>query len=64
MMNQPSAPDSSLSLMLIEAGLTVIALAAALCWPRLARSWFSRIERAFGRFAKRKTAAVVTKNEN
>jgi len=46
--------------MLIEAGLTLIALAVAFCRPRLARSWFSRIERALGHFAKRKIAAVVT----
>jgi hypothetical protein len=60
MMTQASAHDSSLTLVLIEAGLTLIALAVALCWPRLARSWFSRIERAFGLFAKRKITAVVT----
>src|SRR5258708_36059407 len=60
MMTQPSAHDSSLSLMLIEAGLSLIALAVACCWPRLARSRFTRIERAFGRFAKRKMLAVVT----
>src|SRR5438270_9900817 len=59
-MTQPSVNDSSLSLMLIEAGLTLIALAAAVCWPRLGDSWFKRIERAFTGFARRKTLAVVS----
>jgi hypothetical protein len=46
--------------MLIEAGLTTIALAVAMCWPRLASSWFRAIERAFLRLARRKGLAVVS----
>src|SRR6266567_1697000 len=59
-MTQPSAHDNSLSLMLIEAGLTLIALGAAACWPRLARSRFRRIEQGFQGLARRKTLAVVS----
>ncbi len=46
--------------MLIECGLTLIALAVALCWPQLANSGFGRIERVFGSFARRKTLAVIS----
>jgi len=45
--------------MLIEACLTAIAVAAAFCWPRPASSWFSRIERAFARLARRKRLSVA-----
>ncbi len=55
------APDSETgpSLMLIEAGLTAIAVAAAFCWPRLGANCFSRIERAFARLARRKGLSVA-----
>jgi hypothetical protein len=46
--------------MLIEAGLTTIALAVAMCWPRLASSRFRAIEQAFLRLARRKGLAVVS----
>jgi hypothetical protein len=55
-----SSPDNSPSLPLIEGGLTLIAIAAAFCWPRLGVSWFSRLERALGKLAARKRLAVVT----
>ena len=47
------------SLMLIEACLTAVAAAVAFCWPRLGATWFARIERAFGRLARRKSLAVA-----
>ena len=59
-MTHPTAHDSSLSLMLIEAGLSTIALAVAMCWPRLASSRFRRIELAFLRLARRKRLAVAS----
>src|SRR5580658_3435546 len=54
-------PDSQggVSLNLIEAGLTAIAVAASFAWPRLGSSWFARIESTFGRLARRKGAAVA-----
>jgi hypothetical protein len=47
------------SLVLIEAGLTGMAIAVVFAWPRLGSSWFSRIERALGRLARRKRLAVA-----
>jgi hypothetical protein len=55
----PSAPQNDASLMLIEGGLTLIALAVPFAVPRLANSWFARIEYAFGRLARRKGYAVL-----
>jgi hypothetical protein len=45
--------------MLIEGGLTVIALAIPFALPRLGNPWFSRIERAFGRLARSRGKAVA-----
>lgn len=59
-MIQSSSPDGSLSLMIMEASLTAIAVAAAFAWPHLCAGWFSRIERALGRLARRPQLAVVT----
>jgi hypothetical protein len=54
-------PDSGhgTSLKIIEGGLTVIAIAAAFCWPRLGSGYFSRIERGFGRLARKQGLAVA-----
>jgi hypothetical protein len=54
-----SAPENNVSLMLMEGGLTVIAFALPFAIPRLANSWFLRIERAFGRLARRGGIAVL-----
>jgi hypothetical protein len=45
--------------LVIEAGLTAIAIAVSFAWPRLGSAWFSRIELAFGRLARRKGLAVA-----
>jgi hypothetical protein len=45
--------------MLIEGGLTTIAIAIAFAWPRLGASWFSGIEHAFGRLARKQHLAVI-----
>jgi hypothetical protein len=45
--------------MLIEGGLTAIAVAMAFAWPRLGCAGFSRIERCLGRFARKQGLAVV-----
>src|SRR5258708_15360831 len=55
----PSSPDRGTWLLAVEVGLTVVAIAVAFCWPRLGSSYFSRIERAFGRLARRKGLAVA-----
>src|ERR1700721_2815181 len=57
MVDTPS-PAAAPSLMLIEAGLTAIAIAAAFALPRLGSPLFSRIERAFGRLARRRHLSV------
>src|SRR5258708_7157769 len=54
-----SAPKDGPSLILIEGGLTAIAFAVAFCLPRLGSAWFSRVERAFGRLARRKNLSVA-----
>jgi hypothetical protein len=48
------------SLMLIEGGLTTIAIAAAFALPRIGSSWFSSIEKNFSRIARRKALSVAT----
>jgi len=44
---------------MIEGCLTAIAFALAFCWPRLGATNFSRVERTFGRLARRKGLSVV-----
>jgi len=58
MILSPSA-DRRTSLIAIECALTVVAIAAAFCWPRLGSSYFSRIERAFRRLARKQGLAVA-----
>jgi hypothetical protein len=48
------------SLLIIETGVSLIALAFALCWPRAGSSVFAGIERAFGRLAARPGLSVLT----
>jgi hypothetical protein len=54
-----SASDHGTSLMMIEGGLTLVGIAVAFCWPRLGAGYFSRIERAFTRLARRRGLAVA-----
>jgi uncharacterized membrane protein (UPF0136 family) len=54
-----SAPKDGPSLILIEGGLTAIAFAVAFSLPRLGSDWFSRVERAFGRLARKKSLSVA-----
>jgi hypothetical protein len=55
-----AAPATGLSLDLIEAGLTVIAVALSFAWPGLGAAWFARVERAFTRLARRRALAVLS----
>lgn len=51
--------ENGISLTLLEGGLTTIVFAGAFAWPRLAENWFKRIERAFGRLARKQGMTVV-----
>jgi hypothetical protein len=55
----PPNPEPGPSLRIIEGSLTVIAAVVAFCFPRLGASYFLRIERAFGRLARRQGLAVA-----
>ena len=46
-------------MLFVEGSLTAIACAVAFAWPRLGAGWFLLIERAFGRFARRRMLAVA-----
>ncbi|MGA2634042.1 MAG: hypothetical protein ABSF16_07405 [Terracidiphilus sp.] len=46
-------------MLLIEGGLTLIAIAGAFCLPHLGSSVFRRMERAFGRLARKQGLAVA-----
>src|ERR1700722_681718 len=52
-------PGHGPSIRMIEFSLTVIAVVLAFCFPRLGSRYFSRIERAFGRLARRQGLAVA-----
>ncbi len=54
-----AAAKPGVSLMLLEGCLTALAVALAFCWPSLGSKYFSRIEQAFTRLARRKKLAVV-----
>jgi hypothetical protein len=53
------AADTAPSLMMIEAGLTAIAVAVSFALPGLGASWLARTERAFARLARRKGLSVI-----
>jgi hypothetical protein len=48
------------SLLVIEAGATLIAVAVAAGWPAVGTRWLSRAERCFGRLARRRGLSVLT----
>ena len=54
------ASEHGNSLLLLEGGLTAIAIAMAFAWPRLGDAWFTGIERAFGQLARRQGLAVAS----
>lgn len=59
-MVQSTTSESGTTLLLIEAGLSVIAFALSFAWPRFGSAWFARIERAFSRLAHRPWLAIIT----
>jgi hypothetical protein len=56
-MNAPPADQASL--LVLEAGFTLIAGVLAICWPEAGSRWFARIERFGGRLARRRAASVL-----
>jgi hypothetical protein len=50
---------SGLSLLLVEAGITVIGVLVALSWPRAGANWLSRIEAVLLGIARRRRLAVL-----
>jgi hypothetical protein len=55
----PSANQPNTSLLILECGLTGIAIASAFAWPKLGSGLFARIERAFARLAAKQGWAVA-----
>lgn len=58
MASLPPAPIGP-SLLLLEGGLTLIAVGAAFCCPRACWHWFSGVEKAFGKFARRRGLSIL-----
>jgi hypothetical protein len=56
-----SSPSVSgeLSLLVIETGAVLIAVAAVACWPRVGATWLSKAERYFGRLSRKRGASVL-----
>ena len=55
----PLASTPNPSLLIIECGLTGIAVASSFAWPRLGAGGFARIERTFARLARRQGLSVA-----
>jgi hypothetical protein len=55
-----ASPETStgLSLQVIELGLTLVTVALAVCFPRTASGWFSRLESVLGRLARKRALCV------
>ncbi|HEY1985222.1 MAG TPA: hypothetical protein VGG85_07435 [Terracidiphilus sp.] len=56
----PSASEHNNALVAVDCGLTAILIAISFAWPRLGSGWFTRVERAFGRLARRQILAVAS----
>ncbi len=59
-MISPSDQNSSYSLLLLETGLALVAIATSFTFPRFCAGLFARCERAFTRLARRKGLACAT----
>ena len=53
------SPEGSLSLMVLEASLTVVAVALSFAWPRFGDGLFRRAETGLGRLAARRALSVA-----
>jgi hypothetical protein len=54
-----SSPSGGPSLLLIEAGLTLISVAVAFCFPQLGSRFFSKLETIFSALARRRALSVL-----
>ena len=54
-----STPGRDISPAFVEGCLTVIVIALAFAFPRIGFSWFSRIEQAFGKLARKRAWSVA-----
>ncbi len=54
-----SAVPSGPSFLIIETGVTLIGIAVAACWPGVGAAWLSKVERVFGRLARRRRLSVL-----
>lgn len=59
-MTGPGAQSSNYTLLLIETGLTAVAIVSSFAFPAFATRLFARCERAFTRLARRRRIACVT----
>ncbi|HUY95681.1 MAG TPA: hypothetical protein VMU71_10295, partial [Terracidiphilus sp.] len=59
-MTSPNAQSSSFTLLLIETGLGLIAVATAFAFPRLWSRFYHRVEAAFASLARKKLLACAT----
>jgi hypothetical protein len=55
-----SAVSGGASLLIVEAGVTLIAVAVAACWPRVGTTWLSNAERFLGRLARKPGLSVLS----
>ncbi|MGH9645430.1 MAG: hypothetical protein ACRD4E_01325 [Bryobacteraceae bacterium] len=53
-------PADQASLLVLEAGFTMMAGAVAFCWPAAGSRWFAKVERLFASLARRRTASRAT----
>ena len=54
-----SASGGQAPFIAVEAGVTIVSIAAAIAWPTFGHKWFRRIESAFARLAGKKGLAVL-----
>jgi len=58
-MHSALVPERGTSLIMIEGGLTAIAIGVAFCWPRIGARYFSRVENFLGRLARKQGLAMI-----
>ena len=52
-------PPRNTTLLIVECGLAMIAIATAFAWPRAGSPWFARVESSFARLAHRRRLSVA-----
>ncbi|HWG21497.1 MAG TPA: hypothetical protein VG225_13285 [Terracidiphilus sp.] len=59
-MIQPNPQENNYTLLLLEAGFVLVAIAGAFAFPRMLSGGFRRVENSFNELTRRKTLACVT----